>query len=88
MIASILLDDNTELIKTTFFGVRAEQLLEMSKDELDEYYQMSSIEFLDSTLYYTKSTFLIGKEIMVLGKIIRNEFNNLLELNATSFTHI
>ncbi|MHA1911553.1 MAG: hypothetical protein ACTSYA_07640 [Candidatus Kariarchaeaceae archaeon] len=88
LVFTLVLEDETEALKATFFSKLAEKLLMLSKNEKKLILSLSSIERNDSSIIADKINQLIGREIIVKGKIEVNEYTHLREIKATSFFKI
>ncbi len=82
LILSIILEDNTNAIKATFFGEIAENLLNLSENEIDGIKELSMLNRIDSELLVNKINEIIGTRVILEGKIERNEYTELLEMNV------
>ncbi len=81
-ILGIILEDNTNAIKATLFGNIVEELLNLSEEESELLKQLSVLDRIDSDLIAIKINHLIGSQILLEGKIRRNEYTDLLEMNV------
>ncbi|MBN1328543.1 MAG: DUF2240 family protein [Candidatus Heimdallarchaeota archaeon] len=78
---SIALDDGTGCVRVTFFREQAEQLIDMSSDNLIDEIENSGIQAVISKLEQRNK----GREIVVKGKCRKNKFDDGMDLIASSF---
>lgn len=81
-ILSIILDDNTNAIKATLFGEIAEELLSFTEEESTMVKELTVLDRMDSDLIADKVNKIIGSKVLLEGKIERNEYTELLEMNV------
>jgi hypothetical protein len=81
-ILSIILHDNTNAIKATLFGELVEELLGFSEAEIDKVKKLTMLDRVDSDLVACKISKLIGTKVLLEGKIERNSYTELLEINV------
>lgn len=81
MIFNLTLDDGTSTIRTTFFGEKAEKLIGEETDIIKEIEDTPDYsEFLQR-----KGKELIGKDIIVRGKVKFSDYTNKYEIAANTF---
>ncbi|HUT82185.1 MAG TPA: DUF2240 family protein [Candidatus Bathyarchaeia archaeon] len=78
---SIALDDGTGCVRVTFFREQAEQLIDMSSDNLIDEIENSGIQAVISKLEQRNK----GREIVVQGKCRKNKFDDGMDVIASSF---
>ena len=77
MFISTIVDDGSDNIRVVFFGKQAEQILGVSTDEAFKLAQ----EYNDLTYpIKNKKMEILGREIVIEGKVSRNTFSNELEM--------
>jgi len=84
MILNLIIDDETGTIRTTFIGESAEKIIGYKTDKIFEMKDSSEFEsFLDK-----KSSELLGKDIVVRGKIKYSDFTSSYELIADIYQEV
>ncbi len=81
IIAQIIIDDGTENMRARFIGVPAERLLGMSGAEAKALVEESGV---DEEPIRRAEESLLGREIIVKGRIRLNNYSNELEIAVTS----
>ncbi len=80
MIFSVILDDGTKSIRANILGKAAEQLLGVSAEEAYALIEQNDVE---EAPLRKKSSELVGKEIIAIGKVFRSNYTGDLELSIT-----
>ena len=84
MILNLIIDDETGTIRTTFIGESAEKIIGHDTDKIFEMKDSSEFEsFLEK-----KSSELLGKDIIVRGKIKYSDFTSSYELIADIYQEV
>ena len=81
LIISLVIDDSTETIHTTFFGEQAQKLLQMDPEQIKETIETLGIEEIQTMI---KEKLLL-RDIKVGGKTRKKEEIGRIELNASWF---
>ncbi len=84
MIFNIIIDDESETIRTTFIGEKAEELI---GEKTDVILKIKETPDFDSFLE-KKSADLLGKDIIIKGKAKFSDFSNSYEIVAYAFQDI
>ncbi len=78
---SIALDDGTGCVRVTFFREQAENLIDMTSENLIDEIENSGIQAVISKLEQRNK----GREIVVRGKCRKNKFDDGMDMIASSF---
>ena len=84
MIFNIIIDDESETIRTTFIGEKAEELI---GEKTDVILKIKETPDFDSFLE-KKSADLLGKDIIIKGKAKFSDFSNSYEIVAYAFQDV
>jgi len=85
LIAKIVVDDGTENIRASFFGQTAELLFGMSGNEAKALIEQSGNE-AEPAIHVEEA--LLGKEVVLTGRISLNNFSNELELSVNNIATV
>jgi ssDNA-binding replication factor A large subunit len=85
LIAKIVVDDGTENIRASFFGQSAEKLFGMTGAEAKALIEQSGNETEPAM---SAEEALLGKEVVLSGRISLNNFSNELELSVNTIADV
>jgi replication factor A1 len=85
LIAKIVIDDGTENIRTSFFGKSAERLFGMTGADAKALIEQSGN---DTEPARSVEEMLLGKEVILSGRISLNDFSNELELSVNTISDV
>lgn len=77
LVLSVILDDGSGNMRVVFFGLQAAQVLGMSAEEA---YKEAQSKANDTYPIEKQKMTMLGKEIVVEGRVSRNSFSNELEM--------
>jgi hypothetical protein len=85
---SVIIDDGSESLKLSFFGIDAERLLGLNRDEKEIFSTMRGVALADNKQFARKLAGIHGRELVVYANITQNEVTHLLEGTCIRFKSI